>query len=47
MNMMIMRQMEEMNRGMARHHKEKRRERKREMKRRQSFRIRGMPKRDQ
>jgi len=35
MNMMMMRQMEEMNRGMARRHKEERRERKREKKHRQ------------
>jgi hypothetical protein len=34
-NMMMMRQMEEMNRGMARRHKEERRERKREKKRHQ------------
>jgi hypothetical protein len=45
MNMMMMRQMEEMNRGMARRHKEEWRERKREKKRRQKRRDKRNAKR--
>ena len=45
MNMMMMRQMEEINRGMARRHKEERRERKREKKRRQKRRDKRNAKR--
>ena len=44
-NMMMMRQMEEMNRGMARRHKEERRERKREKKRHQKRRDKRNAKR--
>jgi hypothetical protein len=44
-NMMMMRQMEEMNRGMARRHKEERRERKREKKHRQKRRDKRNDKR--
>ncbi len=45
MNMMMMRQMEEMNCGMARRHKEERRERKREKMRRQKCRDKRNAKR--
>jgi len=45
MNMMMMRQMKEINRMMARHHKEERRERKREKKRRQKRRDKRNAKR--
>ncbi len=46
MNMMLMRQMEEINRGMKQRYKEERRERKREKKRRQSIGKRGTPSED-
>jgi hypothetical protein len=45
MNMMLMRQMEEINRGMERRYKEERRERKREKKRRRKRRDKRNAKR--